>query len=530
MPPPRKIVLYFPQLADEREGMPSSKDLLPLSILTIASEPDADGYEVVILDANLYSQEEAHRRALEACEGALLFGTTGVLGFQVADGLDCSTRVRARFPDLPMVIGGWFASAAPELQLGTGLYDALVVGQGEITFGELVRAVDAGEPLESVPGLALLRDGEVVRTPPRPVVGWDRLRGVPWHLLDIEPYRAHQLRRRGGREVERMPTPPGFQGRPFFGISYYSSFGCPEPCTFCCAPGISNRRWKEMPADRLLDDLCGLQERWGFDAVRFYDANWGVSERRTREFAEGLIDRGRRLWWYCLMQSSSILRYEPSTLDAMRDSGMYVVGIGGETGSEETMLRIGKHTDSEDNLRAAVEMDRRGVCSWVTYIIGYPGEPADSMMATIDQCRRISAAARLARATMWPYRPIPGTALYAEALKLGYRPPRTLREWGTIGEFHLDETWPGKIPAEVARARKLYEHFSTLSMGLARGRLGWWEKRARRRMATGDFRGGLLEARAFDLYYRVSSRLFPGRGRREIEPGHRTSVQSERAG
>jgi hypothetical protein len=33
-----------------------------------------------------------------------------------------------------------------------------------------------------------------------------------------------------------------------------------------------------MPADRMLDDLCGLHERWKFDTVRFYDANWGVME------------------------------------------------------------------------------------------------------------------------------------------------------------------------------------------------------------------------------------------------------------
>ena len=74
-----------------------------------------------------------------------------------------------------MVIGGWFASVRPDLQLATGLYDAVVLGQGELTFRELVRAIDAGEPLDAIEGLALWRDRQVVRTPRRAVVGWDQI-------------------------------------------------------------------------------------------------------------------------------------------------------------------------------------------------------------------------------------------------------------------------------------------------------------------------------------------------------------------
>jgi radical SAM superfamily enzyme YgiQ (UPF0313 family) len=523
----KRIVLYFPQQADPKLGAPSGKDLLPLSLLTIAGIPDREGYEVVLIDGNLYPAEEAFQRTVEACEGALLYATTGILGYQLADGYLCSQRVKAAHRSLPMFIGGWFASVAPECQLATGLYDAVALGQGEHTFRDLVHAVECGASLESVPGLALLRDGQVVRTPHRTVVGWNELLNCPWHLLDIEPYRQHQLKGRKVREVERMPTPPGYEGKPFFGISYFSSFGCPEPCTFCCSPEVTGARWKCMNGDRMVDDLCALQERWKFDTVRFYDANWGVMEKRTREFCQGLQNRGARLWWYCLMQAFSILRYKPETLDLMRDSGMYVAGIGGETGDKEMMRKIGKHTQGDDNLRAAMELDRRGICSWVTYIIGYPHERASSMMNTIDQCRRIASACRLARPTVWPYRPIPGTAMYQGALELGYRAPTTPLEWGTIGEYHLEETWPGKIPPQVARARKLFEHYSTLSLGLARGRIGWWERRAERRMRTGNFRGGLVEARAFHLFHALTG----GSKSRstDVRMGHRTSVLTGRA-
>ena len=43
-----------------------------LEMLTIGAYPDRDGYEIVIVDGSLYTQEEAHRRAVEACEGGTI--------------------------------------------------------------------------------------------------------------------------------------------------------------------------------------------------------------------------------------------------------------------------------------------------------------------------------------------------------------------------------------------------------------------------------------------------------------------------
>jgi len=530
----KKIVLYQPQQVDESLGLPSSKDLLPLELLTISAYPVADGYEVVIIDGSLYSPEEAHRRVLEACEGALLYATTGILGYMVTDGWMCSQQVKARHPELPMFIGGWFASVRPELQLSTGLYDAVVLSQGELTFRDLVQAVDAGESLEEVAGLALWRDGEVVKTEYRNIAGWGEIAQVPWHLIDIEPYREHQLRANSAGDVLRMPSPRSFGSdrEPYFGITYFSSYGCPEPCTFCCSPEVTNRRWKAMPADRMLDDLAELKERWNFDVVRFHDANFGVMEKRTRDFSQGVIDRGLDFHWNAFIETHSILHYKPETLDLLAESGMYIAEIGAEAGTDDMRRKIGKPIKGDDNIHAAMEMDKRGIRGSVTYIIGYPHEEADSMLATIDQCRRLHNAAPLASPTVWPYRPIPGTEMFQQAVDLGYEPPTDLREWGSIGEYHLEETWPGKIPPDVQEARRMYQHHVTLDYGLARGIRGVWEKRAGRRLRDGSYlsKAGRMEARLFSLYSRFESKLVKREKvvRTFIDPGHKTGTSSNK--
>jgi radical SAM superfamily enzyme YgiQ (UPF0313 family) len=523
----KKIVLYQPAQVDERLGLPSSKDLLPLEMLTIAAWPLQDGYEIVIIDGSITPPERAHEQVLEACEGALLYATTGILGYMVFDGLACSRKVKARHPQLPMFIGGWFASVRPDLQLGTGLYDAVVLGQGEITFRELVQAVDSGTKLDDVAGLALMRDGQVVNTPRRGVAGWDKCLNVPWHLLDIEPYKRHQMRRESHKDVLRMPTPKSIGDRqPYFGITYFSSYGCPEPCTFCCSPIVTDRRWKAMPADRMLDDLEELHERWGFDVVRFHDANFGVMEKRSRDFAKGLLDRGLRIHWNAFIETHSILHYKPDTLDMLVASGLYVAEIGAEAGTDDMMKKIGKPIHGDDNVLGAMELDKRGICANLTYIIGYPGESKESMLATIDQCRRVHVACPLSRATVWPFRPIPGTAMWDQAIAEGYAPPTHVEDFGSLGQYHLEETWIGRIPDDVMLERKMYHHFATLDYGLARGKFGWWEKRARKRLARGDLASGLFEARAFDLYHRITKKLFPRPdiSRSWVDPGHNTGT------
>ena len=50
----KKIVLYQPKQVDDSLGVESSKDMLPLELLTISAFPLQDGYEIKIVDGSLY--------------------------------------------------------------------------------------------------------------------------------------------------------------------------------------------------------------------------------------------------------------------------------------------------------------------------------------------------------------------------------------------------------------------------------------------------------------------------------------------
>lgn len=502
----RKLVLYQPQQVDKSLGHFNSFDILPLEMLHVGALPDQEGYDVVIVDASLYSLEDAHRIALEHCDGALVFATTAILGYMVADGHAAALKVRAKYPDIKIIAGGWFPSCLPGEYLKTGVYDAVCLGQGELTFLDFVHAVDSGAKLDEVPGLALWRDGRVVNTEKRAIVGWKNLSRAAWHLIDIDLYRKGQLSPHARHARNHMPTPPKFgRGAPYFGISYFSSYGCPEPCTFCCSPFVTEQRWKAMSADQMLDDLQDLKQRWNFDVVRFQDANWGVHEKRSKEFAEGLLARGIDFQWSTTIEVHSILRYKQETLDLLKQSGLYLVCVGAEAAEQATIDRVKKKIENDDTLRAAREMHKRDIITSLTYIIGYPNETPQSMLATIDQARAIVADCPSVSAHVYPFRPIPGNAMFDEALAMGYQPPTTLEQWGNMLEYHVMDTWKGNIPAHVERTWRLYYQYASFFHGLVRNKRGWIERLAEWRIRSGNYTLP-LELRAYYAFDRLFGR------------------------
>src|SRR5688572_32184053 len=77
----KKIVLFLPHRADPTRGEVFSADLLPLELLQIATGPAAAGYEVVLIDAMI--EPDYMGKIMEACDGALLFASSCILGYQV---------------------------------------------------------------------------------------------------------------------------------------------------------------------------------------------------------------------------------------------------------------------------------------------------------------------------------------------------------------------------------------------------------------------------------------------------------------
>ena len=504
----KRIVLFLPHRANPDEGVRVAADLHPLELLQIATLPDKEGYEVVIVDAMVHPDYE--KRLLELCDGALCFASSCILGYQVLHGAQVARRIRQRFPDLPMIWGGWFPSVVPELYVEEGIADAVGLGQGEVTFWEVVQALDAGTPLSEVAGLVVPdADGKPHYTTQRPVVGFDTIPDVPWHLLDFEAYVELQNNTGKAKIRHQLPYPLDMPpGTPVRAFSYFSSFGCPEPCTFCCSPMVTNRRWKALPGKLLAERILECQDRFNFNILRFQDANFGVAEKRSNEWCEALLADGPpRFWWNATYEIETIARYKEASCDLLRDTKCHLIILGAEAGSQEQQIRIKKKIDLEDHLELALgRIYDRGIQTGTTWIIGYPGESSESMHATIRMAAKMKHNYPGSASDIFPFRAIPGTEDFDEAVKLGYQAPSNFEEWGSCLEYKYEYDDIG-LPYDVINTWKRYGATASFYDGHVHEGSGLMRKALRSisgwRLRTGNYRLP-IEQKAFDLYVRLT--------------------------
>ncbi|MEM7310894.1 MAG: radical SAM protein [Planctomycetota bacterium] len=501
----KRIVLFMPHRADPSEGVRVSPDLLPLELLQIAAAPAREGYEIELVDAMIH--ENYLERVLQACDGALLFASSCILGYQVTHGAMVARAVREKYPDLPIAWGGWFPSVQPELYLREGLADIVGLGQGELTFADIVRAVDSGASLEEVAGACVLRDGQPYYTDHRPIVGFDSFPDTPWELLDFEAYVKLQNNPGKSKIRHRLPDPPELHGKQLRMFSYFSSFGCPEPCTFCCSPEVTGRRWKALPGRELFERLEECRERFDFNLVRFQDANFGVAEKRSNEYCEALIEAGSPYHWNATYEIETIARYKEASCDLMANAKCHLVILGAEAGSKEQQERIKKKIDLEGNLAKALgRIYERGLTTGTTWIIGYPGEERDSMLATIDLAAQMKHRFPGSASDIFPFRPIPGSEDFRLALEHGYKPPTSIEEWGGCLEYKL-EVDDVRLPDDIVWRWRRYGSTSSFYDGLVTEGSGAVLK-LMKHISGWRLKNGVytfpIEQKLFDLYVRLT--------------------------
>ncbi len=512
----KKVVLFLPHRADPARGESFSADLLPLELLQIASGPVVDGFEIVMIDAMI--EPDYLRKVLEACDGALCFASSSILGYQVYDGYLTAKAVREKYPNLPIIQGGWFPSVTPEMYLNGNVADAVGIGQGELTFRDVVNALYNGEDLSTVAGLAIKRDGKVVYTDHRPVVGFEKFEPVPWHLLEFDRYRDLQLKPTNMKVRHRFPLPGKWTpSNPPVGFSFFSSFGCPEDCTFCCSPQLTGRRWKAIKGTALGEEIAELQDRFKFDVLRFQDANFGVAEKRTREFCESLIENKVPIHWNGTIEVETIMHYKEETLDLLQESKCHLLWLGAETGTAEMQERIKKHIKIEHIPAAIGKLADRGIIPGTFWIIGYPGETQESMEETLRKAAAVKYKYPLAGSEVYPFRPIPGTEDFNQAVSLGYVAPDDFESWGDCFEYKYNsQNTP--IPASVLHTWDRYNNTAAIYdqhvsegpewMRKALSKIAGW------RLSRGSY-GMPVEQKLFHMYVKATGQGQVAAGRDE---------------
>ncbi len=307
------------------------------------------------------------------------------LGFAtLADDLRFVDAVR-QATGKPVAAMGYLATMFPHEILAASTLDAVVRGEPELAFAELLRAWQAGTEPARAAGLVWRRGGEIVEgPPPERIADLDAL-PLPDHgAVDLHDYHETLL------------------GRPIAAI--FTARGCPFGCTFCVR--TYGRQLVMRSAESVLREATHLVRDLGVRNLRFMDDTFNVDPARTHAICNGLAELAP-LRWTALARLD---RLDDETAHAMARSGCRRLFVGIESGSDR-LLREYHKGETLAQMRDGIRMIRKaGIEASGFFIVGGPGETDDERAASVA----FAIASRLDHVIVTRLQYWPGTEIFAQ--------------------------------------------------------------------------------------------------------------------
>jgi len=369
----------------------------PTGLCYIAALIRKHGYDVSILDA------EALHLGLEATTEAVLQLKPDIVGIAcktlwVVNAHRVAQALKEKMPGLLIVAGGNHVTALPERSLKEfPAFDMLVIGEGEITFLELLNKINAGEDLYNVPGLAFRHNGEAHIAPAR-----ERIRN-----LDELPFPAYDLL----PELKTHYWPSLNNVKRFPAFSLVTSRGCPGQCTFCDRKVFGNRVTGHSP-EYIVSMIKELYHKYGMRYLLFDDDNLLLNKKRLFRTFELLKKEGLDIPFSCQSRVDTI---DEEMLNFLKKSGCKQILYGIESGSQKILDAMKKHI-TVDRVREAVKLTKKaGIEAQGFFIVGYPGETEETLKDTVKLIKKC----RFDDIATFFFTPLPGSEIYQNVDKYG---------------------------------------------------------------------------------------------------------------
>ena len=297
-----------------------------------------------------------------------------------------------------LVVGFVGAKVAVEPEASLLASEAIdFVAREEFDF--TITEIAAGRPLAEVAGVTF-RDasGEVVSTADRPVL----------EDMDRLPYVTDVYH----RDLNVSDYVIGYLRHPY--VSLYTGRGCRSRCTFCLWPQtVGGHRYRTRSPGHVLGEMARIPALFpGVKEVFFDDDTFTDDRRRAEEIARGMGRLG--LTWSCNAKAN--VPYE--TLKVMRDNGLRLLLVGYESGNQQILVNIKKGVRVDRARQFTRDCHDLGITIHGTFILGLPGETAETITETIRFAKEINPHS-LQVSIAAPY---PGTALYEQAKANGWLP------------------------------------------------------------------------------------------------------------
>jgi len=398
----------------------SRRARFPLSVLALATALDGE-FSTTLIDGNL--ERDTVSAALRALgqQAFRAVGLTVMGGPQLEPAIELSRAIRARYPALPIIWGGYFPSLYPGTALNSDYVDYVVRGEGESVLRQLLAELPAADPAR----LAMI-----------PALSWRDSAGERHNPAG----KFANARSTAPLAYEKLEDPRRYLVRSFLGArtaAHQASVGCRFRCTFCGVAAMFSGATALPAAARLDGELRYLKHELGADSIQYYDHNFFDREADMMPLLE--VMARHELPWWCYARADALLGLSPESWALVRRSRLRMAYIGAESPSDTMLRQIRKGTRADQTLEVAELCRAQGVIPELSFMVAPPHDPEGETHRTFEFIRQVKKVNPLAEIIVYIYTPLPATSVpNAGRLKLA---PLTAHDGAPVQFPTTPEEW-----------------------------------------------------------------------------------------
>jgi len=393
-----KILFLYPNLRSE--------SLVPPSITLLSRILKNNGFITDLFDSTIY-EIDSERDADRIRERFLATRTSDHISNNKKDTLfkDLNNKINAFSPDLiavsttestflvgiellkgikevkpPVIVGGVFATFAPQKALQFKEVDMICVGEGEETLLELCKKMSLNRDHSKINGLWVKdKKGNIVRNPMRKPVNIDR---NPTNF-DIGLFSEQRLYRPMGGRLYRM-------------LPVETHRGCPYGCRYCNSPAQNKLHLEETGGSffrkksnkKIQEEIIHYRNKWNVEYFFFWaDTFLAMPLKEFDEFCEMYSDI--KIPFYAQTRPETVSK---KRLSQLKEVGLHRIGFGVEHGNEEFRKKIlNRHYSNKKIIAKLKIVSDLDIILSTSNMIGLPKETPQLAMDTIELNRQVSS-------------------------------------------------------------------------------------------------------------------------------------------
>jgi radical SAM superfamily enzyme YgiQ (UPF0313 family) len=302
--------------------------------------------------------------------------------------------------DCFIVVGGPCATDEPEFVLRSGFVDCVVIGEGELTFNELVGRLMNRDTYKDINGIAYLEEGQLVRTKPRKFIA--DLNNLPYpdySLIDLDAFNNQYL----------TFTSKVYQRH----ANILTTRGCPYRCAYC--HNIAGKIFRTRSPQSVFSEISFLHDQYEITDFQIIDDIFNLDLDRAKAICDLIIKSPMELT-FSFPNGVRGDRMDEELIEKLAAAGTKFMSYAIETASPRLQRLIKKNLNLKKIFKAIEHTTRCGIATRGFFMIGFPTETEEEVIQTIE----FAKASSLTGATFFTVVYFPGTGIYELARSLGY--------------------------------------------------------------------------------------------------------------